>query len=210
MFKDHEQVTRMNEKTQSYNVKNEQNEGEAKVSGKRRVLLKGAMGVAPAVLTLRSGAAFSLSSAAAVCVQRDKVQGKFAEVLSPEPDNWYRVPVFCRTLTQDSGQSQQRLPPFKVYNVAKNATNGWYNENYDGNTITRTYEDHDSEKMKQTGTKNPFYTYKDEDEVYYILVQVNDEGRPTGLIGATSDGSTPYITGSCWSSATGGALLEDL
>lgn len=181
-------------------------DSDGKISGKRRTLVKGAIGAAPAILTLRSGAAFALNSAQ-MCVAKanDLAADTQPAILSSTTDDvWLRKQVFCRTLTKEAGSGSDTI---KVYNENDSSTD-WRHENYTGSSsgeigLYDEFTHGGATKMKlQTQTGNsPRYTFT-ESEACYVLVQVNAAGEVVGY-GQAAIG-TPYVTESCWASAMGG------
>ncbi|CCE23588.1 hypothetical protein [Methylotuvimicrobium alcaliphilum] len=177
-----------------------------KISGKRRTLVKGAIGAAPAILTLRSGAAFALNSAQ-MCVARanDLAADTEPAILSSTTDDvWLRKEVFCRTLTEDGGSGNST---FKVYNESDINTD-WRHENYSGSSSGEIglYDEFITQggetKMSLKGQSgvSPSYTFTPS-EPCYVLFQVDAEGNVVDYGQAVS--GTPYITESCWASAMG-------
>ena len=202
----------MNDIIQSKKEKSEPASHQTKISGKRRTLIKGAIGAAPAVLTLRSGAAFALNSAE-MCVATDNSRafGQNPEVLiAPadlDNDIWLRKLVYCRTLTQNGDPSNT----FDVYNEVTDATSGWRHEEFgDGGSNTSRTFDVSGGNMKETGTSSPTYNYTASAECY-VLVIMDGTGYPVDIGKAVPVGDTlPYITNSCWCSATPGKDVNDL
>lgn len=166
-----------------------------KVSGKRRTLVKAAMGAAPAVLTLRSGAAFALNSAE-MCVPFDNAVASSTPpiVLTATDLNPYvREAVACRTLV-NGGTS------FKVYQHP--LTSVWQDGEYAANTLATKFYINSGVDMVEDGTITPVYTVTTEPNCY-VLVIMSDTGSIIGYGNAGPNGNgLPYITNSCWASAT--------
>ncbi|WP_305908398.1 hypothetical protein Q9L42_010855 [Methylomarinum sp. Ch1-1] len=173
-----------------------------KISGKRRTLVKGAMGAAPAILTLRSGAAFALNSSE-IC--RIKDASKQPVLLVDEDDEWLRKQVWCITLSLDGSS-------FKVYNP-DDVQEGWMPEDFgtiggDGLIVEDTYEKvGNSGKMKKTGGDSNVQYDATVPAQCWILYRVDSDGSVVGIGKATDD--TSYITDSCWHSASPGDQLPD-
>ena len=182
-----------------------------KVSAKRRTLVKGTIGALPAVLTLRSGAAFALDSSE-VCVSFDNAKAASqnpAIIRDNSDDIWVREPIYYREVLDVSDSST-----FKVYHEDPMAEDNWRSEDYIMGVIGAgaTYEDADpfpapgSELgMVVTGgdETDPKFQYSATVPGYALAV-MSDTGSKTGIIGnaAANANGLPYITNSCWCSAT--------
>jgi hypothetical protein len=181
------------------NKNNQQVNGDDKVginqevSGKRRLLMKGAAGAVPAILTLRSGAAFALNSSETCIAKDNRVAGNTppAVLAADNSDVWVRSRVECRTLSDGNNLS------FQVY-LHNNTV--WRHELYDNAGNQKTYADA-SGGMIETGTTVPVYTIT-AIGFCYVLVIMDATGLPVdeGNAVATASG-LPYVTGSCWASA---------
>ena len=168
-----------------------------KVSAKRRTLVKGAVGAVPAVLTLRSGAAFALNSAEA-CVSRvqSDAAGTPPLVISTTNDGPYvRVPVNCRTLS--NGDVVYQSTTVSGDWIAGNFASG-------GGVAPTIYVDAvDSGEMKEKGSDDTITFDIEGESECYVLAHFTNTGSKTGEIGdAVNDGSLPFLTDSCWASAT--------
>jgi len=182
----------------------------SKVSGKRRLFVKGAAGAVPAVLTLRSGAAFALNSAE-MCVTKDNGQAVAAnpDVLTPDnTDIWVRTQVGIREVSLSAGTGS----PFSIYEDP-DSPGLWRHENYVVGSLLpselRTFSDTilpSPQDMVESGAPGIFYEVLST-SVRYILVIMDPEGAPIdiGQSAPTSNG-LPYITGSCWASASPGLV----
>jgi len=171
------------------------------VSAKRRALVKGAMGVVPAVLTLRSGAAFALDSSES-CVDFDKHQAVSHKptvisdtYIAPLETAYVRTSTLCRTLDKGAG--------VKVYQDLETPST-WRDGDYQsGNdAVTETYVNDASGKMKEVSSGTVYDITSNTS--CHVLAYMDETGYKTGVIGnATVDnGTLPYITNSCWVSAT--------
>ncbi|MCK5354645.1 MAG: hypothetical protein KAJ63_05970 [Methyloprofundus sp.] len=183
-----------------------------KVSAKRRTLVKGTMGALPAVLTLRSGAAFALDSSE-VCVPFDNAKAASAsvsdnlDIIATTADIWVREPVYYREVLDVSDSST-----FKVYHEDPMAEDNWRSEDYIMGVSGATYENADpfpapgSELgMVVTGgdKTDPKFQYSATVPGYALAV-MSETGSKTNVIGnaAANANGLPYITNSCWCSAT--------
>jgi len=185
-----------------------------KVSAKRRILVKGAVGAVPAVMTLRSGAAFALDSSE-VCVAFDKAQAASDQptvisgsYLAPSETAYVRTETVCRVLTEDV-----TLPEVgDEYTVYQDPADGkWRGQlgsaSYASgdNSLTKTFveEGGTGSKFIQDGSPAPTYT-AGSPIACFVLAYIDDTGYKTGAIGNASFNADtlPYITNSCWVSAT--------
>ncbi|BCG64822.1 MAG: hypothetical protein methR_P2615 [Methyloprofundus sp.] len=178
-----------------------------KVSGKRRLLMKGAAGTVPAILTLRSGAAFAMTSAE-TCIAKDNREAGTApspDVLTVDnSDVWVRSQVACLTLRLTSDPFS---PTFQVYGEDFSVSE-WRHEDYIYNSADP------SEQVTYAFTGgvltevggDPAITYSVISVTYcYVLVVMDEGGQPIEIGNALPvTTGLPYVTGSCWASAAPG------
>ncbi len=178
------------------------------VAEKRRALLKGSAVMVPAIFTLKSGAAFALSSTG-TCVSRDKVQAQAQitsntlQVLQDPQDTWLRKAVPCRTL--DDGVNSFRVYVEDI--LLQNQTFDWQ----DGVSRDDRYEEVGTDvppKWRKRGAPAaplciiapPIDQPADQ---CYVLVRVDDSSNITGLGLAGPLDTAPFVTQSCWASIGG-------
>ncbi len=175
-----------------------------KVSGKRRLFVKGAAGVVPAVLTLRSGAAFALSSAEMCNIKDNGVAGgaNLPVITADNSDPWLRKELLCRVLDIAGTNVTVYPDPF--------IAGEWRHENYNpSGSNTDKYVDAvvvfpAPDAMNLVGTTTPNYEITAIDVPCFVLVVMSDSGTAVDLGAANSNGNSglPYITASCWTSAS--------
>lgn len=187
-----------------------------KVSAKRRTLVKGTIGALPAVLTLRSGAAFALSSSE-MCVPFDKAKAASdrptvisGTYLAPSETAYVRTETVCHLLTEDDVIDPAVPDEYTVYlDPVDGLWRGQlgaasYPSGDDSLTKTFVLQGGVGPKFVEDGTVSPTYT-AGPNTPCFILAYMDNTGYKTGAIGnATVDagGTLPYITNSCWVSAT--------
>ncbi len=191
----------MNENKQQLNV------ADKKVSDKRRLFVKGAVGAVPAVLTLRSGAAFALTSAEMCNIQDNAIAGGAnLRVAADTNDIWLRQETLCRDL---SNGVRVYPDPF--------IANEWRAEDYlsatsSGNKYEEVLPATIPATMQLVGTTSPVYTYTE--STCFVLAIMTNSGTAIDL-GNAVDGQNgnpglPYITASCWASASPDASANGL
>ncbi|NOQ15574.1 MAG: hypothetical protein GQ581_00785 [Methyloprofundus sp.] len=194
------------------NENNQQDDGadkasiDQKVSAKRRLFVKGAAGAVPAVLTLRSGAAFALSSAEMCNIKDNGVAGAGLSVITEDnTDPWLRKELVCREL-DINGDGSSIVTVYPDPFIADK----WRAEDYNSSIPPSgdiyvdtpfTLPDLDPVTMNIDGDTSSTYSYAA--VTRFVLVVMNDSGTAVDLGAANSNGNSglPYITTSCWTSA---------
>ncbi len=197
----------MSDQDQDVDVEKDATVGQKQISGKRRLFVKATAGALPAVLTLKSGAAFALNSAE-MCVTKDNGVAVAADPLSLTTSNtdiWVRTEVNVREL-RETGTTD---PSFLVYQDPIDLST-WRHEDFVVGSVSPAGQRTFSNKfvfgsgLKMVGDSViPEVEYDILDEsMQFILVIMDELGAPVD-VGKSVAGvnGLPYVTGSCWASA---------
>lgn len=181
-------------------------------SSKRRMLMKGAVGTVPLVLTLSSGAAFATASGGCIAADNTTAGNNPPPIILEGSDTWLRQTIWMRVLTSVTNPSDT----FRVYHRTSqdgNAQSNWFredayvNENYTYTVATNLNDPLDlNEYMIQWHMRYDLYTFGAAMQCQ-ILVQINPSTNLNDpfVLGASipnHNGSLPYVSQSCWASVS--------